>query len=81
MLFRGFLYTSLRWKFGPFLSMLISAILFAAVHMDPGAFAQLFVLGFVFAFVMERTRSLIPSMVAHCMWNTGTFIVMMTVFG
>jgi len=81
MLFRGFLYTSLRWKFGPLLSMVISAALFAAVHMDPGAFAPLFVLGFVFAFVFERTRSLIPNMVAHCLWNSGTFFVMLSIFG
>lgn len=81
MLFRGFLYTSLRWRFGPLLSMVISAAVFSAVHMDPGAFAPLFVLGFVFAFVFERTKSLIPSMVAHCFWNSGTFILMMSLFG
>ncbi|CAN5619764.1 hypothetical protein BH11CYA1_BH11CYA1_18750 [soil metagenome] len=80
-LFRGFLYTSLRWRFGAFVSMLLSAALFSAVHMDPGAFLPLFVLGFVFAFVFERTRSLIPSMIAHCMWNTGTFIFMLSIFG
>ncbi len=81
MLFRGFLYTSLRWHFGPLMSMVISAALFSAVHMDPGAFAPLFVLGFVFAFVFERTKSLIPSMVAHCLWNSGTFILMLSLFG
>jgi membrane protease YdiL (CAAX protease family) len=80
-LFRGFLYTSLRWRFGAFQSMLLSAFLFSAVHMDPGAFLPLFVLGFAFAFVFERTRSLIPSMIAHCMWNTGTFIFMLSIFG
>jgi len=80
-LFRGFLYTSLRWRFGAFQSMLLSAFLFSAVHMDPGAFIPLFVLGFAFAFVFERTRSLIPSMIAHCMWNTGTFIFMFSIFG
>jgi hypothetical protein len=80
-LFRGFLYTSLRWRFGAFQSMLISAFLFSAVHMDPGAFLPLFVLGFAFAFVFERTRSLIPSMIAHCMWNTGTLITMLSIYG
>ena len=80
-LFRGFVYTSLRWRFGAFVSMILSATMFSAVHMDPGAFLPLFVLGFVFAFVFERTRSLIPSMIAHCMWNTGTFILMLSIFG
>ena len=80
-LFRGFLYTSLRTKLSAFLSMIISAAVFAGIHLDQGAFIQLFVLGFVFAFVFERTRSLIPSMVAHCMWNSGTFFVISAIFG
>ncbi len=80
-LFRGFLYTSLRRKHGVFWSVLVSATVFAGVHMDPGAFLQLFVLGVVFALVMERTKSLIPSMVAHCLWNSGTLILMMVAFG
>ncbi len=81
ILFRGFIYTSLRWRFGAFASMLLSALLFSAIHMDPGAFIPLFVLGFSFAYVFERTRSLIPSMIAHCMWNTGTFMFMLSIFG
>jgi membrane protease YdiL (CAAX protease family) len=80
-LFRGFLYTSLRRKHGVFFSVTLSAAIFAGVHMDFGAFLQLFVLGVVFALVFERTKSLIPSMVAHCLWNSGTLILMMVAFG
>jgi membrane protease YdiL (CAAX protease family) len=80
-LFRGFLYTSLRAKHGVFFSVVVSAAVFAAVHMDFGAFLQLFILGAVFALVMERTKSLVPSMVAHCLWNSGTLILMMVAFG
>jgi hypothetical protein len=80
-LFRGFLYTSLRVKHNVFVSVAISAFVFAAVHMDPGAFGQLFVLGAVFALVMERTKSLLPSMIAHCLWNSGTLVLMMVAFG
>jgi membrane protease YdiL (CAAX protease family) len=80
-LFRGFLYTSLRAKHGVFFSVVVSAAVFAAVHMDFGAFLQLFILGAIFALVMERTKSLVPSMVAHCLWNSGTLILMMVAFG
>ncbi|MBS1995521.1 MAG: CPBP family intramembrane metalloprotease [Cyanobacteria bacterium SZAS LIN-2] len=80
-LFRGFLYTSLRVKHGVLYSVIVSATAFAAVHLDPGAFLQLFILGAVFALVMERTKSLLPSMVAHCLWNSGTLILMMVAFG
>jgi membrane protease YdiL (CAAX protease family) len=80
-LFRGFLYTSLRVKHGVFYSVMVSATAFAAIHLDPGAFLQLFILGAVFALVMERTKSLLPSMIAHCLWNSGTLVLMMVAFG
>lgn len=80
-LFRGFLYTFLRRKMGAFLSIVLSAAFFAGVHLDKGAFLPLFILGFGFAYTFERTRSLVPCMVAHCMWNSGTFLVMMILYG
>ncbi|MBX9694530.1 MAG: CPBP family intramembrane metalloprotease, partial [Cyanobacteria bacterium] len=80
-LFRGFLYTTLRRTRGAFTSIVISAALFSLVHMDLGGAIQLFALGFLFAFVFERTKSLIPSMVAHCMWNSVTFGMALTAFG
>lgn len=80
-LFRGFLYTFLRRKMGAFLAIVVSAAFFAGVHLDKGAFLPLFILGFGFAYTFERTRSLVPCMVAHCMWNSGTFLLMMTLYG
>lgn len=80
-LFRGFLYTSLRRKLGAFPSIVISATLFSLAHMDMGGALQLFVLGALFAFVFERTKSLVPAMVAHCMWNSATFLMALTIFG
>jgi len=79
-LFRGFLYPALRWKFGPMAAMCISALAFSLIHLDFGAASQLFVLGFMFAFAYEKTGSLIPPMVAHCLWNSSTFIVMSAFF-
>lgn len=80
-LFRGFLYTSLRRRFGVFLSIFFSAALFSLAHFDLGGAVPLFVLGCLFAFVFERTKSLIPAMVAHCMWNSGTFLMALTMLG
>lgn len=79
-LFRGFLYPALRWKFGPMAAMCISALAFSLIHLDFGAASQLFVLGFMFAFAYEKTGSLVPPMVAHCLWNSSTFIVMSAFF-
>ncbi len=80
-LFRGFLYTFLRRRLGVFPSIVISATLFSLAHMDMGGALQLFVLGALFAFVFERTKSLLPAMVAHCLWNSATFLMALTIFG
>jgi len=60
--------------------MCIYALAFSLIHLDFGAASQLFVLGFMFAFAYEKTGSLIPPMVAHCLWNSSTFIVMSAFF-
>jgi membrane protease YdiL (CAAX protease family) len=80
-LFRGFLYTYLRrrWPVAP--SAMVSAGLFASIHFDPGALAPLFCLGCVFCFVLERTKSVIPSMIAHGLWNSCTFTLVLVLFG
>lgn len=80
LLFRGFLYTALRRKLSIFPSLVISAFVFSAIHLDLGGFLQLFCLGFVFAFILEKTRSLVPSMIAHCMWNSCTFIMALVAY-
>ncbi len=80
-LFRGFLYTSLRRSLPVLPSIAISGALFSLAHLDAGGLAQLFVLGCLFAFVFERTKSLLASMVTHCLWNSGTFAFMILLFG
>lgn len=80
-LFRGFLYTSLRRYWGAAPSLLLTAFLFAAVHMDAGGFVPLFGLGLLFGFVVERTKSTLSSMVAHGLWNSGTFTLVLLLFG
>lgn len=80
ILFRGFLYTALRKYWGILPSMILSAALFAGVHLDGGGFFPLMTLGLLFAFVTERTRSILPAMVAHGLWNSGTFTMVLLVF-
>jgi membrane protease YdiL (CAAX protease family) len=80
ILFRGFLYGSLKTKIGAPLAMLISAAIFASVHFDKGGALMLFAIGFVLAFTYERTRSLYASMIAHGLWNTTACLVMFALF-
>ncbi len=80
ILFRGFLYGALRKRIGVFLSICVSAGMFSMMHFDKGGVFMLFAIGFVLAFTFERTRSLIPSMIAHGMWNSGSFTFALLLF-
>lgn len=68
--FRGLLYLTLRRKFGAFTAASLSAGLFSAVHFYalPG-FLMTFWNGFVWALALERTRSLLPGILAHSAYN------------
>ena len=79
-LFRGVLYGTLRLGLGPAPATLASAALFALAH-GYGAvgFASVFVSGVLWAVAYERTRSLLPGMLAHAASNIqATAIVLAT---
>jgi membrane protease YdiL (CAAX protease family) len=80
ILFRGFLYGSLKPRIGAFGAMLASAAAFAALHLDKGGALMLFTIGFVLAYVFERSRSLVPAIIAHGLWNSGTFTLALILF-
>jgi len=68
-IFRGLLYGGLRRVMGAGAAIIISAILFASVHDAWSDRVPLFVLGAVFAWLYERTRSLVAPIVAHAVNN------------
>lgn len=80
LLFRGFVFVSLRKYLGAFIGIVLSAAIFSVVHMDQGSMLQLFSLGFVFAYAVEKNHSLIPSMVAHCLWNLTAFSMILMLY-
>jgi len=80
-LFRGFLYTYMRRFWGVLPAALVSAALFSLAHLDPGGFLPLFCLGSIFAIALEKTKSVIPAMIAHGLWNSCTFTLVIFLFG
>jgi membrane protease YdiL (CAAX protease family) len=68
-IFRGLLYGGLRRVMGAGAAIIISAILFAAVHDAWSDRVPLFVLGAAFAWLYERTRSLVAPIAAHAVNN------------
>ncbi|BFU91654.1 MAG: hypothetical protein NTAFB01_28410 [Nitrospira sp.] len=68
--FRGLLFAMLRRRFAFLPAALISASVFALAHgYSPVGFLSVFWSGFLWAWIYERTGSLIPGMVAHAMNN------------
>lgn len=67
--FRGFAYTALRSRFGVASAMVMTALVFSALHMNLTAFLPIFFLGLFLAYLYERSGSLVPSMTAHVLHN------------
>jgi len=69
IVFRGILYGQLRRGFSPITAALVSATIFGMAHGTMIWFVYAFLLGLLFAFMVERTGSLLPSMLSHITFN------------
>jgi membrane protease YdiL (CAAX protease family) len=68
--FRGLIYTTLRSRIGPTLAIVISAMLFSALHLKSLAgFLSIFWSGLLLAYAYERYHSLLPGIVMHSVGN------------
>jgi len=68
--FRGYLFAGLRRHVGFRQAVLVSAGLFALVHMLPTSWPPIFMLGVLFALLYEQTGSIWPAVIVHALMNT-----------
>ena len=68
--FRGFVFGSLRWRWGPPLAAFASGLLFASLHFDLGSIIPFTMIGMLFAFSYDYSGSLFANITAHLMFNT-----------
>jgi len=80
LLFRGFIYATLRRTMGPLAAIVSSAALFSFLHFHAAASASLFVIGFLLAYLYERTGSLVASISAHAANNLYSLLVVYLTF-
>ncbi|KAG6429706.1 hypothetical protein SASPL_107759 [Salvia splendens] len=74
--FRGFFMVALtKWLPMP-LAVLVSAAVFAGVHLTPGEFPQLFVLGTALGLTYAQTRNLLAPITIHALWNSGVILLL-----
>jgi membrane protease YdiL (CAAX protease family) len=66
---RGLLFRACEVKWGGRVAVLLTAIFFAALHMDPVQGASAFILGLYCGEMRRRTGSIVPGMLGHCANN------------
>lgn len=76
LLYRGPLQVALFRKAQPWVALLVSGLLFAAAHLDVYGFFSRMLLGVIFGVVAWKTRSVVPSMIAHATYDTAQLLGM-----
>ena len=69
LLFRGYIYGTLRRYIGPVAGMILSGALFALIHVNGVALPALFVLAICLTLAYEATGSLLAPMAMHATFN------------
>lgn len=73
-IFRGIIHQGLARQLSFLPAGILSAAIFAAAHLQRDIFVPIFILGFGFAFLMQYTRSLWPSIAGHMIFNLVSVI-------
>ena len=76
LLFRGFLLPVLARKQRLAVALVLSALLFGAIHLQPAGLPVLGTLGLVMGLAMRHTGSLRTPILVHACWNGGLFLLM-----
>lgn len=74
-LFRGMIYRGIANKSNKKIAIIISALLFAFLHMNFNQMCYAFVMGLVFAIVIYLTDNLSVSILLHMLFNAFTVII------
>ena len=77
LVFRGaILRALLRWKSNPWVGIIISAVMFSAIHMNPAQMPHAFLIGILLGWMYYRTDSIVPGVVYHWVNNTIAYVLM-----
>jgi membrane protease YdiL (CAAX protease family) len=80
--FRGFVFMGLVRGMSLGWAIVLSALIFAVAHADPGSFAVLFFIGLALAFIRWRTRSIWPGIMLHLLNNgIGAILIVLAMHG
>jgi hypothetical protein len=80
LLFRGYVLDVLSEAYGKWFSIIVSAILFGLIHVDPLRVFNAFFGGVIYGYVRVQTNSLWPSIILHSLWNAHLIILVTLVW-
>ena len=69
LLFRGIILRGLLQRNNPWLAIVLSAVLFGALHIGPSSALNATLAGFLYGWLYWRSRSVLPCSLAHCASN------------
>jgi sodium transport system permease protein len=75
MLCRGFLLSSFKGRLGGMGAVIFTAVCFGLLHLDPYRLISTMFLGLLLGFIVLRTGSIYPAMLAHAANNALSFLV------
>ncbi|MDX9846432.1 MAG: type II CAAX endopeptidase family protein [Tenuifilaceae bacterium] len=74
LIFRGIILNGLLKRYSPLLSIVVSSLLFAAVHLNPWQFVSAFILGLFIGWVYLRTKSILLAIIIHAFNNFAAIL-------
>jgi membrane protease YdiL (CAAX protease family) len=81
MIFRGYIYGVLKGRVGGVAAAVVSALLFAGMHVNVGSLAPLFVLALCLTVAYEATGSLLVNIFMHGLFNLSMLLALMWAAG
>ena len=79
LLFRGLILRGFLRNYSQAKAVFVTAILFAIIHLNPWQFIGALLLGVIFGWWFVQTRSLIPCLFGHAVFNAFPLILSATV--
>lgn len=75
--FRGFLYSAFKKSWGINVALFLSSFLFALVHLELYSFIPLMIIGWILAYLFEKTKSLLPAIFLHGVYNLLLILILL----
>ncbi len=76
LFFRGWMFRGVCVRYGPLRSAIFTSFVFALVHVNPGSMVNAFLGGMLYAWLVYRTGSVWPAVVAHGLGNASQEILL-----